>query len=97
MKDCLSTYTAEFTAWKADIDYVLGIHTAIKVVELGAKMDGIKAILDTLGHDGRREQEAARLIEMREKMGKGKVLQVRGIHIFCEGEVVLHSNWTKCS
>lgn len=51
-------------------------------------MDDMKAILETLGRDGRREQEAARLIEMREKMGTGKVLQERDIHIFCEGEDV---------
>lgn len=77
MQDRLATYTSEFTARKTDINNVLTMQTAVEIVDLGAKMDDVKAILETMGRDGRREVDARRLVEMRE--GAGKVLQVRSM------------------
>lgn len=68
MREKLHKYAADFSAHKNEVHDVIRIQTALTIVDIRTQIDVIGGslfkILSTLGEDGRREKEAAKLVQM---------------------------------
>ncbi|EIM88968.1 uncharacterized protein STEHIDRAFT_166915 [Stereum hirsutum FP-91666 SS1] len=68
MREKLHKYAADFSAHKNEVHDVIRIQTAVTIVDIRTQIDVIGGslfkILSTLGEDGRREKEAAKLVQM---------------------------------
>ena len=81
MKERLLDYTTRFTACKTDISHAVQIFTAASVVKLGAKLDDVAAILMTMGQDGKKEQEAARVVQTHGSLENALNVRAHHLHV----------------